>query len=325
MRKHLRSSAIAIALGFVAMTATAGEIVGPGIISTGLQETSVAMTADGKTLYFMRSDVAEKDDTILVSHRNGTAWSTPEVASFSGQWHDSEPTLSPDGKRLYFVSNRPTTPGGEPLTVDFAGHRFPGTNLWYVERQANGAWGEPVHVDGAMNDGSQIYNPSIAANGNLYFSSHRPDSEAFYQIYVARRTSSGYAVPERIDLGDAKKNRMDPAIDPGERFLVYAGDEGDSLGRADLYVSFRESDGRWGKPVHLPGDVNSDSLENAPSLGRTFGELYLSSNRSDAPRYPKARDDFASLQRRLNSPSNGSRDLWRFDISQTLKSHGIDH
>lgn len=315
----------AIAMGLVAATAMAGEILGPGVISTGLQETSAALTPDGNTVYFMRSDFAEKDDTILVSHRNGKQWSAPEVASFSGQWHDSEPAISPDGKRLFFVSNRPVTPGGEPLMTELSGHQFAGTNLWYVEQQSNGKWGEPVHVDGALNDGAQIYNPSIASNGNIYFSAHRPDSGAYYQIYVARRTSSGYAAPERVDLGDAAKNRMDPGVDPEERYIVYAGNEGDAIGSADIYISFRGADGKWSKPEHLPGDVNSDSLENAPAPGRIFGELYLSSNRADAPRFPKVRDDITSLQRRLVSPTNGSRNIWHFDISMTLKDHGIDH
>ena len=315
----------AISFGLLAATAVAGEIVGPGVISTGLQETSAAITADGNTLYFMRSDFSEKDDTILVSHRNGKQWSVPEVASFSGQWHDSEPTLSPDGKRLYFVSNRPEKVGGAPLMTELSGHRFPGSNLWYVEMQANGKWGEPVHVDGAMNDGGQIYNPSVAANGNIYFSAHRPDSGSFYQVYVVRPTPSGYSAPERVELGDATKNHMDPAIDPEERYIVYAGNEGDSIGAADIYISFHGADGTWSKPERLPGDINSASLENAPGLGRAFGDLYLSSSRSDDTSYPKVRDDLTSLQRRLASPLNGSRNLWHFDISQILRSHGIDH
>ena len=118
-----------VAFGACATPLMAGELVGPGVISTGLQETSVAITADGNTLFFMRSDLGETDDTIMVSHKRGTTWGTPEVAAFSGQWHDSEPALSPDGKRLYFVSNRPIHPGGAPVTASMAGHEFPGKNL----------------------------------------------------------------------------------------------------------------------------------------------------------------------------------------------------
>lgn len=302
-----------------------GELIGPGAVSTRLQETSVAMTRGGETLYFMRSDFGEKDDTILVSHRRNGHWGEPEVASFSGQWHDSEPALSPDGKRLYFVSNRPVRSGGEPVTAEMSGQHFAGTNLWYVERQADGSWGKPVHVGGALNDGAMIYNPSIAANGDIWFSAHRNDSGNAYQIYVAHRAASGYATPTRVDLGDIKHNRMDPAIDPQERFLVFAGNEGDALGRADLYIAFRQPDGSWGKPEHLSAPINSASLENAPSLGPRFGELFVSSNRRDDVHFPKPRDTAATLDQRLEQPLNGSRNLWRFDISAVLRAHGVSH
>lgn len=321
--RHFVLAAIAIAT-FAAHAQTRGELVGPGIISTGLQETSAALTPDGDALYFMRSDFAERDDTILVSHRVDGHWGAPQVAAFSGQWHDSEPTLSPDGRRLYFVSNRPLQAGGAPVTAEMGGHHFAGTNLWFVERQADGRWGAPQHVDGALNDGAMIYNPSVAANGDLYFSAHRPDSGAAYQIYVARRTAQGYATPQRVDLGDVSRNRMDPAIDPQQRFLVYAGNEGDSLGSADLYIAFRQPDGRWSKPLHLPGDINSTALENAPSLGPRFGELFVSSNRRDEVAFPKPRDSAATLQQRLQQPLNGSRNLWRFDIADVLRAHGIE-
>ncbi|WP_448100002.1 TolB family protein [Luteibacter jiangsuensis] len=313
----------AMALVLSCSTAGAGELLAPGLVSTGLQETTAAVSPDGATLVFMRSDLAEKDDTLLVSRRRGGQWSTPEVAPFSGEWHDSEPTFSPDGRRLYFVSNRPPHAGNAPLVTEMGGHRFPGTNLWYAERAADGRWGHPVHVEGALNDGAMIYNPTIAANGDVYFSAHRPDSGKFYQIYVSRQTPQGLAPPERVDLGDIARNRMDPAIDPKQRFIVYAGDEGDSLGRADIYIAFREPDGHWGHPEHLAGDVNSEGLENAPSLGPHFGELYVASDRQPAVTFPKKRDDANSLQQRLSGPLNGSRNLWRFDISDVLRRHGL--
>jgi len=301
----------------------AAELLGPSVISTGLQETTAALSPDGQTLYFMRSDFAETDDTILLSHHHGTRWSTPEVASFSGQWHDSEPAFSPDGKRLYFVSNRPLHPGDAPLMAEMGGQHFAGTNLWYVERQSNGRWGEPTHVDGALNDGAMLYNPSIAANGDIYFSAHRPDSGKAYQIYVVHPTSNGYSDPQRVELGDLSHNRMDPCIDPRGRFLLFAGNEGDSLGSADIYIAFRQADGGWSKPEHLGGDVNTKNLENAPTLGPAFGELYVSSNRQEDVHFPKMRDNMATLQQRLSGPLNGSRNIWRMDIADVLHAHGI--
>lgn len=314
--------ALGLALGSIG-SVSAAELLGPGVISTGMQETTATFSPDGQTVYFMRSDLAETDDTILVSHRRGQDWSTPEVAPFSGQWHDSEPAFAPDGKRLYFVSNRPVHAGDAPVTAQMMGQSFAGTNLWYVERQASGRWGEPVHVDGALNEGAMIYNPSIAANGDIYFSAHRPDSGAAYQIYVVHPAGNGYSTPQRIDLGDVSHNRMDPCVDPQGRFLLFAGNEGDSLGSADIYIAFHGADGGWSKPEHLGGDVNTKSLENAPTLGRAFGELYVSSNRQQEVQFPKSPDTAASLQKRLSGPLNGSRNIWRVDMSDVLRAHDI--
>jgi Tol biopolymer transport system component len=322
MKLHAIAWVLAFALALTE-SANAAELLVPGVVSTGMQETTATFSPDGETLYFMRSDFAETDDTILVSHRHGDSWSAPEVASFSGQWHDSEPAFAPDGKRLYFVSNRPVRAGDVPVTANMLGQTLPGTNLWYVQQEAGGRWGEPVHVDGALNEGAMLYNPSIAANGDIYFSAHRPDSGQLYQVYVVHSTAAGYSAPQRVDLGDISHNRMDPCVDPQGRFLLFAGNEGDSLGSADIYIAFRKADGNWSKPEHLGGDVNSKSLENAPVLGRHFGELYVSSNRQGEVRFPKSRDTADSLQKRLSGPLNGSRNIWRVDIAQVLRAHGI--
>jgi Tol biopolymer transport system component len=317
---------LALACGMIALAppaaSLAGELFAPGVVSSALQETSATFTPDGGTVYFMRSDFTSSNTTILQSRRSTGGWSTPQVAPFSGQWHDSEPALSPDGKRLYFVSNRPPREGAAPVIAQLRGQSFPGTNLWYVERDGD-SWSAPVHVDGQINHGSMLYNPSLASNGDLYFSAHREDSGSAYQIYVAPRGGQGHAAPRRLELGDIKNNRMDPSVDPAGRFLVYAGNEGDSLGSADIYIVFREADGRWGKPVHLGDGVNSPALENAPALGRAFGELYVTSQRGAEISFPKPRDDYASLMKALDAPLNGSRNIWRFDISAVLRAHGI--
>lgn len=301
------------------------ELFAPGVVSTAANETSASFSADGRTVYFMRGDYASADTTILMAQRSGQGWGRVRTAPFSGRWRDSEPHLTPDGRRLYFVSNRPPAPGAAPVTVVRGGQSFPGANLWYVDARADGSWGEPVHIDGEINRLATVYNPSQAANGNLYFSAVREDSGGANQLYLARREGQGFAAPQRLDIGvGVKANRMDPAIDPHERFIVFAGNEGDSRGAADIYIAFRAADGGWGKPIALPGEVNSVWLENAPTLGRGFGELYVTSMRPQTVEFPKRGDDPAAIARRIAAPLNGSRNLWRFDIAALLRAHGVE-
>ena len=70
---------------------------------------------------------------IVVSTLENGAWTTPEIASFSGRFNDIDPAISPDGRRLFFASNRPTD-GGTAPKKDF--------DLWVVEKTASG-WSEP--------------------------------------------------------------------------------------------------------------------------------------------------------------------------------------
>lgn len=301
----------------------AAELFAPGVVSTAHNETSASFAPDRSRVYFMRGDLVSGDTAILVADRTADGYGNVRIAPFSGTWKDSEPHVAPDGQRLFFVSNRPAVAGGEPLVATRGRQRFPGANLWYVERDGEG-WGAPVRIEGEVNRVPMAYNPSVAANGTLYFSAHREDSGAGYQVYRAPRSGEGYGAVERVDLGiGAKGNHMDPSIDPRERFIVFAGDEGDSAGSADVYIAFRNADGGWGMPIRLPEPINSLYLENAPSLGRGFGELLVTSMRPQPANFPQPARDLADLTRRLDSPLNGSRNVWRFDISALLRENGV--
>lgn len=299
------------------------EVLAPGVVSTRHNETSATLSPDRQTLYFTRGDLASADTVILSAQWRGDRYQDVRVASFSGKWKDSEPHVSPDGKRLYFVSNRPVTPGGPALVATRGRLSFPGANLWYVELQGDQP-GEPVHIGGEIARVPMVYNPVTAANGNLYFSAHREDAGPGYQIYMARPEGTAWSTPSRLELGKGlQANHMDPAIDPRERFILFAGDEGDSIGSADIYIAFRGSTGEWGTPIRLPGEVNSMYLENAPSLGRAFGEIFVTSMRTPPVTFPKSPPEVGELEQRLDEPLNGSRNVWRFDISDLLRQHGV--
>jgi hypothetical protein len=317
------STALFLLMTLSSPIVAAGELLAPGVVSTRHNETSATLSPDRGTLYFTRGDLASADTVILSARWRDDRYHDVQVASFSGVWKDSEPHVSPDGRRLYFVSNRPVT-RGEPALVATRGRlNFPGANLWYVELEGN-LPGEPVHIGGEIARVPMVYNPVTAANGNLYFSAHREDAGPGYQIYMARPEGSGWSTPSRLELGKGvQANHMDPAIDPRERFILFAGDEGDSVGSADIYIAFRTSTGKWGTPIRLPGEVNSMYLENAPSLGRAFGEIFVTSMRTPPVAFPKPRQEVDALERRWDEPLNGSRNVWRFDISGLLREHGI--
>ena len=89
------------------------ELFEPNNISTTAIEYFTTFTPDGKTVYFVRRDAIWGDfestasDVIFVSHYRTSGWSPPKIAEFSGEFSDSDPFISTNGKYLFFISNRP--------------------------------------------------------------------------------------------------------------------------------------------------------------------------------------------------------------------------
>ncbi|MGZ4808271.1 MAG: TolB family protein, partial [Thermoanaerobaculia bacterium] len=104
----MRRTIVAVLITACALSSRAADIrmLGEGVISTSADEFAGAITPDGRTIYFDRSIPRSVLYVICVSHLVNGRWTAPEVAPFSGQYRDSDPVLSPDGKRLYFASDR---------------------------------------------------------------------------------------------------------------------------------------------------------------------------------------------------------------------------
>lgn len=254
---------------------TAPKVFEPGVISTAASDAAITFSADGRVLLFERS--VKGASIILESRHRGGRWTRPRVASFSGRWLDLEPALAPDGSYVIFVSNRPLVAGGPALDGYYAGSRHPGSGgaLWRANR-VEGGWGEPYPLPPNVNVGTSTYEPSLAANGDLYF--QRADaSGGRFQLYVARRTSSGYEDASRLDLhGGEQSSDMDPAIARDGSYLLFASDRASRENR--LFIAFMAGNG-WTAPTQLGKDVNGEGSVGDPRIGPEADRLYFTSRR----------------------------------------------
>jgi len=99
------------------------------------------------------------------------------VATLNSRDHfDSQPTLDPTGRRIYFVSDRPGGSGG--------------TDIWYAERStASGEnWSEPRPLAPPINSECDELSPYIAANdpSTFYFSSNGHATVGGYDLFRAK-------------------------------------------------------------------------------------------------------------------------------------------
>ena len=286
------------------------ELFGVGVFTTPAWDFFVALTPDQRTAYFCRANGSFTYFTILESHWDGRRWSEPAVAPFSGRWSDADPHISPDGSKLFWISNRPVE--GDTARSDY--------DVWYVERAGGGAWGEPKHLGAPVSaPGVVEWSPSVAANGNLYFGAVRPGGKGANDLYVARWANGAYAEPE--NLGDSINTRageVEPWIAPDESYLVFSAQgRPDGLGGFDLYLSVRR-DGVWQSPRHLGRGVNSRGGDFNQSVSPDGRYLYFSSTRSVFDTMPAARLSYAEMQRRLTSPGNGLGDIYRIELRPLL-------
>jgi WD40-like Beta Propeller Repeat len=233
-------------------TASIAPITLDGIIHPDSDDT-LAFTPDDDTVFFDRSNGPHK--TIMVSHKVNGHWSKPQIAGFSGHWFDQDPVVSPDGSYLLFNSDRPTTPGGKPLTQDyFAGGNAPGSNIWKVERKGD-AWGTPVWLGPIINDDPFVDFASIATDGTLYFIRWDKKTRAMH-IWRSLYRNESYLPAVRVGLGDPDVSTHDPAIAPDQSFIVFDyGKTKGGLGR--LCIAFRQGD-HWSRPIDLGDVVNKD-------------------------------------------------------------------
>jgi len=277
-----------------------------GPLATRDDELNAAFTPDGRTLYFTKK-LGDRFGVIVVSHLRDGKWSPPEVAPFSGQYPDYDPFIAPDGNRLFWISSRPVD--GKAKT-DY--------DIWMVERRGDG-WGPAIHLDTPVNSDAGEYYPTVAANGNLYFSSSRPGGKGRGDVYRSRFEGGSYSPPE--NLGDSVNSAAfdgDPFIAPDESYLVFTGygrPDGDSDG--DLYVATSHA-GVWAAARRLGHGINSEAQEYTPIVSPDGKWLYFTSYRAVIDEPLSRPLTSAELRQILAGPLDGHGNVYRIPIEAVV-------
>jgi outer membrane protein OmpA-like peptidoglycan-associated protein/tetratricopeptide (TPR) repeat protein len=141
-------------------------------------EGSVTFTPDGRIMVYAKGNNGKKRgakdvDLYMATNRKGR-WSEPRLLRINDPdaW-DSSPSLSADGRTLYFASNRE---GG-----------FGGTDLYMATRDGRGRWGNVRNLGPKINTHGNEMFPYSAIDGSLYFSSDGHPGFGELDLYKAER------------------------------------------------------------------------------------------------------------------------------------------
>ncbi|HEY8617119.1 hypothetical protein [Phenylobacterium sp.] len=249
----------------LAQLASAAVLMAPGEISTPRNDYNYTSTRSGDVAVFARSDADFARAKILV--RRGQA--APELIGFSDPRHsDSDPQLTPDGRTLWFVSDRPA-PGGGPR---------PGLDIWRAERSADG-WAAPQPVARANSPGVEL-GPEVHA-GVLTFNSSRRGGPGGLDIWSMPLEGEAAPTPLPAPI-NSRFNEGDFTLSPDGRVALFWSDRPGGAGGGDIWLSVRAGEG-WGDPVNLGPAVNGPGLDFTPSFSADAKTLYFASMRGEGP------------------------------------------
>ena len=273
------------------------EVFAPGVVSSPYTEWATSFSPDGNTVYFSRGAVYW---TLVSSERKGDRWSTPVVLPFSGRYRETDPFITPDGRRLFFMSYRPVDPSStKPMSV---------THLWYADRQGE-SWGEPHHLEAPVNlDNSSCFAPSVSSRGTLFFCARDREGHEGMQSYTARFLNGHFEKPVLVHVPGVTEIQ-DPFIAPDESYLIF-------LSGTDLYISyFRQS--AWSTAERLSAVVNNGDYNSSPAVSPDGKMLYYSSGRIKGfyKRDPQSRAlNFDELTKENESIFNSQMNILRVPI-----------
>lgn len=160
----------------------------------------LCVDTDGKTVYFTSEIETGKiaESRKFVNHSGifiGEISGSEIVSIRSFKYNDpqydiGQPSISRDGKYLFFASDKP---GG-----------FGKSDLYYCEK-VNGEWSAPVNLGAKVNSAGTENYPYMHPSGKLFFTSDRPGGLGNLDVYYTTLTNGDWdnpvLLPEPINSG----------------------------------------------------------------------------------------------------------------------------
>jgi hypothetical protein len=289
------------------------EVFAPGLVCTGMSERDVAIAPDGREIYF--GVMSGQVNTIMVTRLENGRWTESTVAPFAAdpRYFHLEPCLSADGKRMLFLTTRPTA--GEETKPGWANQ-----NIFAADRREDGTWGEPYDLGAPVNTTGSEFFPSLTRNGTLYYTCGAPRSGRL-KIVRSRLVDGRYQAPDTLPAAvNGKGVPYNAFIAPDESYLIACVDgrnDGPEPGRSQYFVFFRDAEDRWSEGACLGKDVSP--------VGGNAGSAYVSPDGkhlffgSTRPREiastPGSPLSLRTLREAYSRPRNGNCDIYWMDAS----------
>ncbi|MGW9685647.1 OmpA family protein [Flagellimonas sp. 2504JD1-5] len=206
----------------------------PGDVNTRLHESTSAISKDGTTMYFTRNNFLDgkkyKDEKGVIRLKIYSAelidgeWTNVVELPFNNDSYSvAHPVLSPDGKRLYFVSDMPGTQGESDIFV--------------TEIIGDGSYGPIQNLGNNINTRARETFPYITKDGVLYFSSDGHQGLGGLDVFATKIAFGNFNEPV-VNVGKPINGNYDDfafIMDNEAKTGYFSSNRTGGLGEDDIY------------------------------------------------------------------------------------------
>jgi len=183
-------------------------------LNSPLSESSATFSEEFNVMYFTRTlhadeKVAELQKSgdslksgIFQASETSKGWIlTREFPFNTDDYSLIQPSLSPDGKKLFFAST---------MTGGYGGYDI------YFSEYINGSWKEPKNLGPAINTRENEVCPFLHQNGRLYFSSRGHNTQGGLDIFYSEVISGEWITPINLPKPfNSRKDEFGYVLSPG--------------------------------------------------------------------------------------------------------------
>jgi len=183
----------------------------------------------------------------------------------NSKYVDKSPTISPDGKTIYFV--RENAPEG-----------YGGQDIYYTTRSDDGKWSKSQNLGRPLNNNNNNFVNAVMPDNNTLMAINSYNRMHSDQVLAfTYRTKDGWSTPTVKSIYRLQHLgrwvSFDLAADG--KAVIFTMKRPDTYGGRDLYVSFLQADGNFSTPKNLGPTLNTAGNEHCPFLAADGKTLYF--------------------------------------------------
>lgn len=145
------------------------------------------------------------------------------------------------------------------------------------QQQFSGA----IKISGNINEAPFKGAVSVSADGEwlIFAGNIEHNAHENYDLYICYSTPTGWSDPQNLGTNiNTDYWESAPSLSPDKRALYFSSNRPNGFGGADLYVSYRDAKGKWGKAINMGANINTIGDETAPFIHADNQTLYFTSN-----------------------------------------------